>query len=96
LAREYHWLPWQTDDMDWADILRYIEKARTREEQRQYDKINDYMALLEIVHTTKPNRVLQQYRSMLKNNEKTVDDNIGDIQKLKQLKSSRGRVVNGN
>ena len=94
MAREYRWLPWQSDDMDWADIMRYIDKAKAHEEQRQCDKINEYMTLLEIVHTTKPNRVLQQFRSMLKINESTVDDDIGDIEKLKQLKSRR--VGNGS
>ena len=95
MAHEYHWLPWQSDDIDWADIMRYIEKAKEHEEQRQNDKISEYMTLLNIVHTDKPNRLLNQFRGMLKITEKAVDD-IGDIEKLKQLKASRRRVGNGS
>ena len=95
MAHEYHWLPWQSDDMDWADIMRYIEKAKAHEEQRQNDKISEYMTLLNIAHTQKPSRLLNQFRAMLKTTEKS-DDDIGDIEKLRQLKSSRRRVGYGS
>ena len=94
MAHEYHWLPWQTDDMDWADIMRYIERAKYHEERRISDKIHEYMTLISIVHTQKPSRLINQFRSMLNITEK-ADDDIGDIVKLNQLKSSRG-VGNGS
>lgn len=99
MAHEYHWLPWQTDYMDWADVMLYFGKAKERVDQRANEKITEYITLLNITHTDKPGRLLKQFNEMLKETEKSsgkMDDDIGDLVKLKQLKESRRRVGYGS
>jgi hypothetical protein len=89
LAQTYGWLPQQSEDLEWADAVRFVEKANERIIQRQEEKVFDYMTLIGIIHSEKPGKLIEQFRGILEP-EKAIDDEVGDLTKLKQLAAKRG------
>jgi hypothetical protein len=95
LAKEYNWLPFQSDNVEWADIQAFLVTIKKRSETEYKEKISEYMALINIYHSADPQNLFDTFKDIL--NGEVIDDEIGDIERLKALKSTRnGGGLNGD
>jgi len=93
LAREYGWLPYQTDELQWAEVVRFTEAINQRSKQKQKEKLDEYIILTNIIHSSEPIKLLDHLRGLIP--EEKYKNEIGDIQKINALKEKMSRRTLG-
>lgn len=89
MAREYRFTPIQADEIEFNIIVEFLNNAKQRNESLKNEKLAEYMMLINIIHSSEPQKLYSNLKEILDGEEKE-----SGIEALRKIKERRGKLGN--